>query len=200
MADKVSKPAAPLEVSMEKEPSSPLPVPSMDDKKQPPLLAMAVVLDVKLSPPTPASMDKKEKPPAVLFVCLWALANAISFAVNAVAMLIMNRNPCTKMLHRRGGSDGRRGAGAGGHGPGPAPEPLGRGPGLLGARGHRRRPLHGRQGGPHLPRRRTGGRVHHRRRRWELLSSGAGPARLPLPPHPARRRRRGVAPVRAGEA
>ncbi|KAK8454878.1 hypothetical protein SEVIR_4G046166v4 [Setaria viridis] len=96
MADKVRKPAAPLEVSMEKEPSSPLPVPSMDDKKQPPLLAMAVVLDVKLSPPTPASMDKKEKPPAVLFVCLWALANAISFAGNAVAMLIMNRNPCTK--------------------------------------------------------------------------------------------------------
>lgn len=96
-ADNVSKPAAPLEMSMDKEPSFPLPASSMDGKKQPPL-PLAVVVDVELSPPSPASsasMDRKEKPPAVLLVCLWALLNAVIFASGAIAELIMNRNPCT---------------------------------------------------------------------------------------------------------
>ncbi|CAN6172814.1 unnamed protein product [Urochloa humidicola] len=98
MADKVSKPAAPLAVanSKDKDSSSPLPAASsMDDKKpQPP--PFAVVLDVKPSPPPPVMpMVKKEKPPAVLLVCLWALLNAIIFAGCSIADLIMNRKPCT---------------------------------------------------------------------------------------------------------
>ncbi|CAL5037194.1 unnamed protein product [Urochloa decumbens] len=95
MADKVSKPAAPLAVSnKDKDSSSPLPASSMDDKKlQPP--PFAVVLDVKPSPPAPVPMVKKGKPPAVMMVCLWTLLNAIVFAGCSIADLIMNRKPCT---------------------------------------------------------------------------------------------------------
>ncbi|CAL5051459.1 unnamed protein product [Urochloa decumbens] len=95
MAEKMSKPAAPLAVvSMDKDSSSPLPASSMDNKKpQPP--SFAVVLDVKSSPPPPVPMVKKEKPPAVMMVCLWALLNAVIFAGCSIADLIMNRKPCT---------------------------------------------------------------------------------------------------------
>jgi hypothetical protein len=54
----------------------------------------------------PADNKKKKKttttPPAVavpiLFVvCLWALVNAVVFAIADVATLIVNRTPCTKV-------------------------------------------------------------------------------------------------------
>ncbi|CAL5046449.1 unnamed protein product [Urochloa decumbens] len=95
MAEKMSKPAAPLAVvSMDKDSSSPLPASSMDDKKQPP--RFSVVLDVNPSPPPPpVPMVKKDKPPAVMMVCLWALLNAVIFAGCSIADLIMNRKPCT---------------------------------------------------------------------------------------------------------
>lgn len=79
MADAVSKRAAPLEVSIDKEPASPV-----DGKKQPPP-----------PPSSPASMDKKEKPLVVVLVCLWALLNAAIFAGYAISELILNRHPCT---------------------------------------------------------------------------------------------------------
>jgi hypothetical protein len=96
-----SKPgAALLEVLVEKEPSS-----KNDKKQSPPPLAVAMVIrnvKVRRPSPPPASMDKKEKPPAVVQVCLWALANAIFYAGNAVVSLIRNHNnPCTKVVIAR---------------------------------------------------------------------------------------------------
>ncbi|OEL16199.1 hypothetical protein BAE44_0022780 [Dichanthelium oligosanthes] len=98
MADKVKEPA-PLAVSMDKESSSRLPVPSVDKKQLLPLFA--VLVDMKPSPPPPVpSIDKKEekkkKPYVVLLVCLWALFNAVIFSGFSISTLIMNRNPCTK--------------------------------------------------------------------------------------------------------
>jgi hypothetical protein len=80
-------------------------------------MAVLVDVDVKpasslsISPPLavmPADKKKKKKttttttPPAVavpiLFVvCLWALVNAVVFAIADVATLIVNRTPCTKV-------------------------------------------------------------------------------------------------------
>jgi hypothetical protein len=108
-------------VSKDKEKVSPplpvVPVPAapVDDDKIVKQMAVLVVVDVKpasslsISPPLavmPADKKKKKKktttPPAVavpiLFVvCLWALVNAVVFAIADVATLIVNRTPCTKV-------------------------------------------------------------------------------------------------------